>query len=163
MKPGPTPDPESQHRGTVTLGDVAGVLVATTTEVPAPPAGLGDELLDEWAVLWASKLRLVIADTSVPTLRRLWLLRQESADAHLDCVETPMVQGSQGPDQEVLNPRCRQAIEVDKEIRQLEDRFGLNPQAYGKLGLLALAAEQAGRRGGPGDGPAPTPRPDPRA
>jgi hypothetical protein len=159
VKPGPMPDPDSQHRGTVTLPDVAAQLVPASTTVPAPPAGLDAERQAEWADLWSTQLRTVIATTSVPALRRLFTLRQESADAHRDCSDSPLVEGSQ--EQLVLNPRCRQATELDKEIRQLEDRFGLNPQAFLKLGLASLAAEEAAARAGQTP-PSPTPRPDPR-
>jgi P27 family predicted phage terminase small subunit len=45
----------------------------------------------------------------------------------------PMVEGSQG--QPVVNPAYRVLTSLLSEIRQLEDRFSMNPQAAVKLGL----------------------------
>jgi len=44
-----------------------------------------------------------------------------------------LVVGSQG--QVVLNPLYKALLSIDAEIRQLEDRIGLNPKARVALGL----------------------------
>jgi P27 family predicted phage terminase small subunit len=44
------------------------------------------------------------------------------------------VRGSKG--QQVLNPLARAVATFDAEIRALEDRFGLTPQARARLGVV---------------------------
>lgn len=47
-----------------------------------------------------------------------------------------MVQGSTG--QPVLNPLYKLIKQLDEELRQLEDRFGLNPKTRHLLGLTVM-------------------------
>lgn len=101
------------------------------------PAGDKEWLVvtrDEWLDLWGDPVAKTYNRTSdLPALRRLFGLRDERERYRRLVRKQPLVEGSQG--QMVLNPLGRQIGPLDAEIRQLEDRFGLNPQSRLKLGI----------------------------
>jgi P27 family predicted phage terminase small subunit len=100
---------------------------------PQPPAGLLKATRNRWLEFWRSELASVVTPTDVPALERLYTLYDERERALRDFRKARMVRGSQG--QMVLNPMGRLVKDLDSEIRALEDRFGLTPQARLRLGI----------------------------
>jgi P27 family predicted phage terminase small subunit len=79
--------------------------------------------------------------TDLPALSRLFLLRDQRDRFAAEVDREPLVEGSQG--QRVANPLARLVSTADSEIRQLEDRFGLSPQARFRLGISLVEATKA--------------------
>lgn len=113
-----------------------GLVVVSGAECPAPAPGKLWLAVsrDDWLALWASSLSGTYDKTTdVPALRRLFDLR-DSRERYSRAVQRrPMVTGSTG--QPVAHPLAKQIPTLDGEIRQLEDRFGLNPAARLRLGI----------------------------
>lgn len=105
---------------------------------PAAPKGVLRSTANEWRQLWDRPIAAVIQPEHFPALERLFLLKDERRRAYRAIRETTengagrLSLGSQG--QAVLNPLIRYIGELDGEIRQLEDRFGLTPRAGYSLG-----------------------------
>ena len=103
------------------------------------PRGLLAKTTRDWDEFWLSPLSKSVLPTDVPALERLFQLRDDRERAHRGVRNHPMIEGSQG--QAVMNPLHRQITSYDAEIRQLEDRFGLNTKARQQMGhTLAQAA-----------------------
>lgn len=96
---------------------------------------------DEWERLWSSPLASSFAESDVPALERLFVLRDEALRHQKAGRKRPTVTGSQG--QEVLNPVLRQRDALLAEIRQLEDRFGLSPRSRLQLGITLLDQQRS--------------------
>jgi P27 family predicted phage terminase small subunit len=87
-----------------------------------------------WQAFWRSPLAGAVAvDSDLPALERLFSLYDERERAYRAYRRERLVTGSQG--QTVLHPLGRMMGVMDSEIRQLEDRFGLNPLARARLGI----------------------------
>jgi phage terminase small subunit len=103
-------------------------------DVPASPAHFLPATRERWASYWQSDVaRLVEAETDGMAVVRLFTLYDERERAYRAYRRKRMVPGSQG--QPVVNPIWKHAAVMDGEIRQLEDRFGITPQARLKLGV----------------------------
>ncbi len=100
---------------------------------PEPPAGLSVASRAAWGRLWASPLARAFAESDLPALERLFLLRNERDRSFRAAGRSRLVAGSQG--QPVLSPLLGYVASLDAEIRQLEDRFGLSPRARLQLGV----------------------------
>jgi len=108
--------------------------------IPEAPQGLLKQTRAQWVELWSSQLAQTIAATDMPALERLFTLYDERHRAMRDFRKARLVRGSTG--QPVLNPMGKLVKDLDGEIRQLEDRFGLSPQARLRLGIdLGKAAD----------------------
>ncbi len=131
--PGPSPKPveRRQHRARGDLGLVA--LDGGEVEVPAPPKGVLKATRDWWTELWTSPLAQAYETTDVPSLRRLAELYDERKRAYDAFKRQRLTAGSSG--QPRLNPLGKFIHELDVEIRNLEDRFGLSPMSRLKLGV----------------------------
>jgi P27 family predicted phage terminase small subunit len=108
---------------------------------------------------------LVVPDTDLPALERLWTLYDERARALRGYRRERLVVGSTG--QMVLNPLARAMQAFDAEIRAIEDRFGLTPMARLRLGVqlgeAARSLEEMNRSlDDDPDADAGEPDPDPR-
>ncbi len=129
--PGPIPKPDDRRQRQNTRPELP-----TTAPGPAPdpPAGLLKTTRDQWETYWRSSLaRYVDQDTDRPAIERLFTLYDERERALQGYRKSRLVKGSQG--QPVLNPLARLMSTLDSEIRQLEDRLGLNPKARATLGI----------------------------
>jgi len=71
--------------------------------------------------------------TDLPALTRLFQLKDDRERIYRAVRKKWLVKGSVG--QIVVNPLVKQIREMDTEIRQLEDRFGLTPMSRLKLGV----------------------------
>jgi P27 family predicted phage terminase small subunit len=130
-KKGPAPQSRRQ-RANSPVGLV--VLAGGQLEVPKPPAGWLKQTKDDWADFYSSPQAGAVDSAGQATLRRLFDLRDEVERIRRGIKKTgPMVEGSQG--QPVVNPAYRVLTALLSEIRQLEDRFSMNPQAAVKLGF----------------------------
>lgn len=136
MKPGPMPKDKDRKQGRYKAPTVEPVRSAPLALDKYPPrADWHPAISFEWANFWQTNVALAVAESDIPALYRLFDLRSLAFDFMSEAKSSPTVLGSQG--QEVLNPLLRQVDTYNAEIRQLEDRFGLNPAARTKLGLSA--------------------------
>lgn len=125
------PADRRQNHKTADLQLVAGGKAEVVT--PDPPDGLLPETAEWWGELWSSDIRQAWERSDWPALRRLAEMYDERERALKAYRSQRLVEGSQG--QPVLNPMWKVAEQLDKEIRQLEDRFGLSPKARLQLGI----------------------------
>ena len=115
-------------------------LVPGEHEVPDLPGRPLKPTRERWAAFWGSPLANVIeSDTDLAALYRLFSLYDDRERAHREYRKKPMVVGSTG--QPRVNPMWSVVKDCDTEIRQLEDRFGMN--ARGRLNLGLMFAETA--------------------
>lgn len=130
---GPMPKhPDKRQRRNKTTGTLV-VLEGGGLAVPEPDEGLSPTLVDEWYAFWDTDVAQAVRESDLPALRRLWSIKDLERRLHASGAKQPIVVGSQG--QPVANPALKQADALRSEIRQLEDRFGLNPSARARLGL----------------------------
>lgn len=98
-----------------------------------------------WERFWESDVAQAIqAESDMPMVERLFRLRDDRERAHRAYRADPLIQGSQG--QSVLNPMAQVVKNCDSEIRALEDRLGLNPQARLRLGIVLDDVRQRVKR-----------------
>lgn len=139
--PGPPPKPADrrQWRGgpkTVTIPKGNRVV-----HVPEPPDGLQERTVEQWESYWCSDVAQVVERRSdMAGVRRLFQLYDERDRAYQGYRGERLVEGSQG--QPVINPLAKVMQNLDSEIRQLEDRFGLNPKARLQLGIHMTEARK---------------------
>jgi P27 family predicted phage terminase small subunit len=100
---------------------------------PAPMEGWQPQTIEKWDMFWSSDVAHAVQSSDYPALERLFRLYDLEHRLHEAGAKQPIVVGSQG--QPVANPALKQADALRSEIRQLEDRFGLNPSARARLGL----------------------------
>ena len=87
-----------------------------------------------WEEFWTSDLSSAIdIKSDLPVIQRLASLMDERERIYKQAKKERLVTGSQG--QVVLNPLYHALLKIDAEIRNLEDRIGLNPKARGQLGI----------------------------
>lgn len=134
MRPGPMPKADDRKQGRYQRTPAVKASGSDLSLAKYPP----DEswlpsIQNEWASFWITDVSQAVAESDIPALYRLFELRNTERIYHEEAKSNPLVLGSQG--QDVLNPLLRQADSLRSEIRQLEDRFGLNPAARAKLGL----------------------------
>lgn len=102
--------------------------VVTESEIPPPPADLKvpDVSIPAWDEYWSGSMAKRIDIGDLPALHRLFRLRDEwEYNQALLFANDPLIEGSKG--QLVENPLSRINARLAKEIRQMEDRFGMNP------------------------------------
>jgi P27 family predicted phage terminase small subunit len=88
----------------------------------------------EWKTLWSTPMAQTFDRvTDLPALTRLFQLKDDRERIYRAVRKKWLVKGSVG--QIVVNPLVKQIREMDTEIRQLEDRFGLTPMSRLKLGV----------------------------
>ena len=87
-----------------------------------------------WEDFWNSDLASAIDTKSDQSaVYRLATLIDERERIYKQAKKDRLVVGSQG--QVVLNPLYSAMLKLDAEIRQLEDRIGMNPKARVSLGI----------------------------
>ena len=87
-----------------------------------------------WEDFWTSDLSSAIdIKSDLPVIQRLASLMDERERIYKQAKKERLVTGSQG--QVVLNPLYHALLKIDAEIRNLEDRIGLNPKARVQLGI----------------------------
>lgn len=129
------PRPPRQHplRALQAVPDVTDVALALG--VPEPPNALSDRSREAWIKLWSSPIaRVMLPQLDEDTLTMLLRMRDERDTEFRMGKRQRVVRGSQG--QPVINPMIAHAMVLQKEIRALEDRLGLNPAARLRLGIL---------------------------
>lgn len=133
--PGPTPKPPSQRQRRNRPKDMRVIPGGLANrEVPPPPDGLLKQTRETWDRYWRSDIaQLAEPDTDLEALERLFSLYDERRRAYRSFRKERFVEGSKG--QRVLNPLGRLISDLDKEIRMLEDRFGLTPKSRLALGI----------------------------
>jgi P27 family predicted phage terminase small subunit len=128
----PKPSERRQRRNAPSAAIVA--LPVQPMVLPDAPGGVLSVTRQRWQAFWRSPLAGAVAvDSDLPALERLFSLYDERERAYRAYRRERLVTGSQG--QTVLHPLGRMMGVMDSEIRQLEDRFGLNPLARARLGI----------------------------
>ncbi len=111
--------------------------VVDAPESPPPPADLKvpEVTVPAWDDYWSGSMAGRIDIGDLPALYRLFRLRDEwEYNQRLLVKSTPLVkEGSQG--QLIENPLSRINSRLAKEIRQMEDRFGMNPNARAQFAV----------------------------
>lgn len=95
-----------------------------------------------WDAFWRSPLAVYVIEPDLPQLFRLHELYDERATLRARQAKAGLtVKGSQG--QRVLNPIHKLVTELSSQIAELEDRYGISPDARRKLNLdLAAVPEE---------------------
>ena len=95
----------------------------------------------EWRAFWKQDVGRLITDSSLPALFRLFDLKSERAEIAGLIGGAFLVQGERGG--QSVHPLIRPLRQIDNEIRQCEDRFGLTPVARLRLGVQVVQARSA--------------------
>jgi hypothetical protein len=142
---GPAPDP-SAERSSLSRVKQPDLDLVGPLEIPELPEDL--ELLpatrEWWDAYWISDVaKAVQADTDARGVIRLaWLYDERDRVAStLRKLDSPTAVGSQG--QMIIHPLTKYLGQLDGEIRQLEDRFGLSPRARIALGIELTKARRS--------------------
>ena len=105
-------------------------------DAPAPPApaGLSTKAVARWDAFWKSKLAgYVDVGSDLHRLER-WIADVDEFDTLRAAYEQErIVKGSQG--QPRLNPIATRLKDLERQIRDAEDQFGMTPAARPKLGI----------------------------
>lgn len=139
---GPAPKKAGEKQGkSSTVGSTLKVIEGNPllASPPEPMDWLPRQLAD-WDTFWTTDVAGAVAESDLPALYRLFDLRDEIERLMNAAREQPMTTGSTG--QLVVNPAYKQADTFRSEVRQLEDRFGLNPSARAKLGFEGARAQR---------------------
>lgn len=129
-----------QGHSTPALGQL--VPLKAGIEVPDQPANWLEQTSSDWLELWTSVLaQAYLPATDLPALRRLFSLRDERERAVRAYRRKRTSEGSTG--QTVVNPVAATISTMDTQITALEDRFGLNPSARLKLGIVFADSAKA--------------------
>lgn len=132
---GPAPkNPERRQRRRAGAAPVVRLsdLPPSPVGTPDPPKGLSKRSREAWEAFWASSQAKLVAESALPALERLFLLRDDLDAARRAFRSDPLVKGSMG--QARLNPLGEFVLKLEREIRELEDRFGLSPRSQLALG-----------------------------
>jgi len=105
--------------------------------VPPAPSTLEELGRTVWAALWDAGGPAYYPPTDRFVIERYCSLH-DRRKTFLDILDRDgaMILGSQG--QEVLHPASRALDSVEKELRAIEDRLGLNPEARARLGIVTI-------------------------
>lgn len=136
--PTPKPDHRRQRRNSRPAVDVQS---GGRGSVPEPKDAWLECTKEKWDRYWSSDVAMAIEQESDSAgVERLFDLYDERERAAAGYRAKRLVEGSQG--QPVLNPLARMINKFDSEIRQLEDRFGMNPKARLQLGIQMTEAQK---------------------
>jgi P27 family predicted phage terminase small subunit len=131
------PKKPAEERARRNYADVGLVVVDDTADlvhlVPEPAKRLLAPTHKAWVTFWQSPLARLVQEADRPALDRLFELYDVRTRAQRQLDKSYLVTGSQG--QQVLNPLQKVIEHADREIRALEDRFGLSPNARLRLGV----------------------------
>lgn len=143
MKPGPaSKSPEKRQRRnkqTASLRVVDGNPVLAA-HPPAERRWL-KKTKEAYAAFWEADVAAAVSSGDFGALIRMFDLMDDHERMMRLARRAPIVEGSQG--QPRAHPAWKEAATLRGEIRQLEDRFGLNPSARAKLGVEVAAAERS--------------------
>jgi P27 family predicted phage terminase small subunit len=140
--PNPRKPPDRRQRGGRTRD--FGVIEGGARVVPAPtcPPGLLKDTRGKWDAYWSSSVSDAVDRVSdMPIVQRLFALYDERIRSYSAYRKSRLVKGSQG--QPVVNPLAGVISKMDAEIRQIEDRLGLNPKARLQLGITMADAKRS--------------------
>lgn len=147
--PGPRPkaDAQRQRRNTPTKAAPGSrMLPAGVAQLPldppAPTKHWRAATKRGWAAVWTHPIMAAV-DRALhePELRRLFDLRDEREIIAAIVRASPVVEGSQG--QERMHPLYARLSTVETELRNLEDRNGLNPKSMADLGISFAGAKKS--------------------
>lgn len=117
-------------------GADAGIVIALPVGDVVTPAPVKDWLAAtkrEWATYWTSDIAGIVAPSDHGSLYRMFELVDERRRVYPEYRRQTLVEGSQG--QSVLNPLAGRVAQIDAELRQLGDRFGMNLKARLQMGV----------------------------
>jgi hypothetical protein len=118
------------------------IQVAPATTAPAPPEGVGEHALADWAGFWASRVSGAIDLLADGEALRHWILSvDEREKLRAATSRAPLVKGSH--EQLMLNPLFRRLRELNREVARAEEHFGMTPLARLRLGVTFLQEQAA--------------------
>ena len=133
------PDKRQRRNRTPTVGVTNPVPPPQLVVVDAPlhppvPEGLLDEIAAGWDEYWSSDVARAVSIEDLPALTRLFRLRNEWETIRVLVEKSgELIRGSMK--QLVLNPLYKRMDATGAEIRQLEDRYGMNPMSRARLAV----------------------------
>lgn len=137
MPPGPPPKPGGRRQRRNKSGGTGGLQLRprlALEQVPPAPKHFLAVTVEQWRRFWMSDVaRLADVETDNVALTRLFTLYDERERAYRAFRKKRLVKGSTG--QLAINPLWKHAAIQDAEVRSLEDRFGVTPQARLRLGI----------------------------
>jgi hypothetical protein len=128
----PVPPKRSDKRvrtNTRTLGIVA---QTAAIEAPEAPGGLLKATQTEWSTYWSSPAAALVMAQDIPSLERLFTLKDERRRCLAATRKQRVVTGSMG--QPVVNPLAKHLLALDAAIDRLEAAFGITPMGRLRLG-----------------------------
>ena len=117
-------------------------LPAVRSEMPPYPKSILKVTKERWAIYWRSEVSAVAGEVDLPVVERLHRRYDERERAFREVKKDGRLShGSQG--QLVLHPLLKYIDQCELEIRQLEDRLGLSPQARLRMGATLAGAKRS--------------------
>ena len=136
------PDQGGHHQGAPKKPALV-VAKLPSSRQPTATRGWRKSTKDAWADYWASDVSGASEAVDMPTLRRLFTMRDVQAECWARYEGSPYVDGSKG--QPVANPALDDALKLERAIVALEDRMGLSAKSRANLsmaiGQAALTAK----------------------
>ncbi len=131
MPKGPQPKhPDKRQR----RNKLPTLVVVDTPLHPPAPEGLLPEIEAGWDDYWDSDVARAVSLEDLPALTRLFRLRDEWERIRVLVEKSgELIRGSMK--QLVLNPLYKRMDATGGEIRQLEDRYGMNPMSRTRLAV----------------------------
>ena len=111
------------------------------TERPQPPVGLLDETRAGWHAFWDDpELTRYVAETDVPLVKRLFVLRDELARMHRQLkADGPMLDGR-------AHPLIPKVATLEGVVARTEDRLLLSPASRARAGVTYDGTRDRGER-----------------
>lgn len=137
---GPTPKPRAirQRAQTHARPELVALPPRSELGVPDPPTGLLKSSRDLWVTYWHSPVASAALAIDLAGLHRWITLEDEWTRASKALRKERTVEGSTG--QIRMNPLASYVASLGREIKALQEQFGLNPQARLKLGISTAQA-----------------------
>lgn len=141
---GPPPKPRDIRQRKHARPELAALPPRSELGVPDPPSGLLKATRDLWITYWHSPVASAALAIDLAGLHR-WI---QAVDEHTRAIKAlrkaRTVEGSTG--QIRMNPLAGYAAALAREIKALEEQFGLNPQARLKLGISTAQARMTAQQ-----------------
>jgi phage terminase small subunit len=111
--------------------------VVNTAQHPAADSGWLPGTRRAWRIFWASDLATIVVPSDHVELVRYFSLLDQQERLFVASRDEPLVLG-QRSGQQVTNPLMLRALALNLTLRELGDRFGMNPTA--RIRLLGRSA-----------------------
>lgn len=107
--------------------------MVNTAQHPPADSGWLPSTRRAWRIFWASDLATIVVPSDHVELTRYFRLLDEQERLFIATRDEPLVQGPRSKGQLVSNPLILRALGLNLTLRELGDRFGMNPTARVRL------------------------------